>query len=81
MWFSKLLEKESDLRTNFDTTEAAIKIKCLNKMTALGMPISKKIVAWLLQKITEGLSKLFMQQRHLEIKASIFSIEIGLLFL
>jgi len=25
--------------------EAAIKIKCLNKMTALGMPISKKIVA------------------------------------
>jgi len=26
-------------------TEAAIKIKCLNKMTALGMPISKKIVA------------------------------------
>jgi len=35
--YSKIFEKQK--------TEAAIKIKCLNKMTALGMPNSRKIVA------------------------------------
>ena len=35
--YSRIFEKQK--------TEAAIKIKCLNKMTALGMPISKKIAA------------------------------------
>ena len=34
--YSKIFEKQK--------TEAAIKIKCLNKMTALGMPNSKKVV-------------------------------------
>lgn len=35
--YSRIFEKQK--------TEAAIKIKCLNKMTALGMPISKKVAA------------------------------------
>jgi hypothetical protein len=35
--YSRIFEKQK--------TEAAIKIKCLNKMTALGMPISQKQVA------------------------------------
>jgi hypothetical protein len=35
--YSRIFEKQK--------TEAAIKIKCLNKMTALGMPISQKYVA------------------------------------
>lgn len=35
--YSRIFEKQK--------TEAAVKIKCLNKMTALGMPVSKKIVA------------------------------------
>lgn len=35
--YTRIFEKQK--------TEAAIKIKCLNKMTALGMPISKKMVA------------------------------------
>lgn len=35
--YSRIFEKQK--------TEARIKIKCLNKMTALGMPISKKMVS------------------------------------
>ena len=35
--YSRKLEKQK--------TEAAIKIKCLNKMTGIGMPVSQKIVA------------------------------------
>jgi hypothetical protein len=35
--YSRIFEKQK--------TEAAIKIKCLNKMTRIGMPISQKIVA------------------------------------
>ena len=35
--YSRIFEKQK--------TEAAIKIKCLNKMTRIGMPISKKMAA------------------------------------
>jgi len=35
--YSRIVEKQK--------TEAAIKVKCLNKMTALGMPVSKKVAA------------------------------------
>ena len=35
--YSRIFEKQK--------TEAAIKIKCLNKMTRIGMPVSKKIAA------------------------------------